>query len=137
MDTQPTAPETTSGEVNGAREGFFAKTMLMMGSLVVWGVHFLGVYIFNALACARGFATMQVLGFGIVPLTVTAFTVVALALIGLIMFVAWRRLGPAAGRHVTEPAGDFMRYITLTLGGLSLLAIVWDGLPALIVPPCA
>ena len=58
---------------------------------MVWTVHFLTIYVFTALACARGFFDLEALGVPIVPLVGGAVTVVAVALIVDAGVLSWRR----------------------------------------------
>ncbi|MFC4174297.1 hypothetical protein ACFOYU_19985 [Microvirga sp. GCM10011540] len=115
---------------------FLRKSLFMTGGLLIWGAHFGLVYIFNSLACARQFVGLSYLGIGIVPLTVTGATVVALAgVVAVLLLALWRR-GPARAPQHEKPVDGFMRYTTITTAALSFVAIAWNGLPALIVPPC-
>ncbi len=117
--------------------GFIGKMLLMMGGLLVWGAHFTVIYGFNALACARRFAHLEILGLGIVPLVIGAATIVALTSAGALLAVAVYRRGPfriSANGGSSEP---FMRYTTIALAALSVVAIAWNALPAYIVWPCA
>jgi hypothetical protein len=115
---------------------FIRKSLFMIGGLLIWGGHFGVVYVFNALACARRFADTAYFGFGIVPLTVSVATIIALlATLCVLLLALWRR-GPARAARDEKPVNDFMRYTTITIAGLSLVAIAWNGLPALIVPAC-
>jgi hypothetical protein len=83
---------------------------------LIWLVHFSVLYGFNAIACARGFP-------GAVPWVVAAATL-ALAL--------------AAGFLVLKTTKDeFVDWLSAALAALSLLAILWQALPALMVSPCA
>lgn len=116
--------------------GFIRKSLFMLGGLLVWGVHFALIYTLNALACARQFAGMRIFGFGIVPFTVSAMTLVALAATLVILLLAVRQRGPARASRDETPVNDFMRYMTITIAWLSFAAIAWNGVPALIVPPC-
>jgi hypothetical protein len=115
---------------------FIRKSLFMIGGLLIWGTHFGLIYIFNALACARQFVGMEVLGIGIVPLTVIGTTVIALAATLAVLLLAFWRRGPAYASRDDKPVYDFMRYTTITIAALSLVAIAWNGLPALIIPPC-
>jgi hypothetical protein len=115
---------------------FIRKSLFMIGGLLIWGAHFSIVYVFNALACARRFAGLSYFGFGIVPLTVSVATIIALlATLAVLLLALWQR-GPARGSRDERPVDDFMRYTTITIAGLSLVAIAWNGLPALMIPPC-
>ncbi|WP_134495904.1 hypothetical protein [Microvirga pakistanensis] len=115
---------------------FIRKSLFMTGGLLVWAVQFTLVYVFNSLACARRFAGMELMGIGIVPFVVTGITLAALLATALVFFLALRRRGPAYDSRDDKPVNDFMRYTTMTIAGLSFVAIVWNGIPALLVPPC-
>ena len=119
-----------------AERRFVPKLVFMLGGLIVWAAHFTAVYGLNALACARDFVGWRVLGIGVVPLGVIAATVLALAAAGWILAQALRWRGPWGGESRGDASNEFLRYATASLAGLSLIAILWDGLPALIVPPC-
>lgn len=115
---------------------FIRKSLFMIGGLLIWGAHLGLVYTFNALACARDFARLEVLGTGIVPLTVGGVTVIALAATLFVLMLAFWRKGPVAASRDSRPVNDFMRYTTITIAGLSLVAIAWNGIPAFLIPPC-
>jgi hypothetical protein len=83
---------------------------------LLWLAHFSALYGFNAIACARGFA-------GAVPWVVAGATLV---------------LALAAGFLVLrKPKDEFVDWLTSALAALSLLAILWQALPTLMVSPCA
>jgi hypothetical protein len=105
---------------------FTAVTLRMFFGVIIWAVHFLVIYGFTALSCARGFHTSQWLGIGIVPWTIGVATVVAVVAIGMIVM-------PALG---TRRAESFEDWMTATIGGLAVIAIVWESLPVLMVPTC-
>lgn len=110
----------------------FARAFLfMLSGLFAWAAHFAVIYAFNALACARDFASGLV-----VPLGVSAATVLALAAVGAIMIMASRRTGPARSFQKGDSTDDFLRFMTIAVAALSALAIIWDGAPALVVSPC-
>jgi hypothetical protein len=119
-----------------AERRFAAKMIFMSAGMLIWAAHFTAVYVFNALACARHFADATVSGFAIVPATVTAATVFALGATGWVLFqaLAWR--GPVVGESAEDPTAGFIRYTTIVVALLSVVAIVWNGVPAFIVPPC-
>jgi hypothetical protein len=84
--------------------------------IVVWALHFTLIYGFTALACARGFGAAA-------PWAVGAATavaaVLAVALIG------------------ANLSAEFTRWMTAALAAAALVAIIWEGIPALMVPACA
>lgn len=119
------------------RPGFSAKFAFLLSGLLIWALHFLFVYGVNGLACARGFAGNEMGGFGVVPLTVLAATAVALAFQGAILLVAYAGHGPGIHGEQDNSLGEFWRFTTAALAALSLVAVVWTGLPALFIHPCA
>ncbi len=115
---------------------FIRKSLFMLGGLLVWAAHFTVVYTFNALACARRFADLDVMGVGVVPFVVVGTTVLAFVGTLAVLLLALFRRGPAWASRDRKPVNDFLRYTTITIAALSLVAIAWNGLPALIVPSC-
>jgi hypothetical protein len=111
-------------------------TLASMAPLAIWAVQFGFIYGFTALACARGFADAEVLGFGVVPFAILAATVVALGGAGAFLVLAWRESRAAAGNRVPSTVG-FFAHVAVVLAALSLAAIAWNGLPALFVAACA
>jgi hypothetical protein len=111
--------------------GFVRKSLFLLAGLLIWAAHFGVIYGFNGLACARRFAGVVVLGIGIVPLVVTAATLLGLAVTGGVLVAALRHDPSRA-----SVSDAFLRQTTVAVAALSLVAIAWNGLPALIVPPC-
>lgn len=120
-----------------ARHGFAARLAFLLGGLLVWAGHFLFVYGFNGLACARGFDRNTVLGAGIVVLTVgiaTAVAVLAAAGIGILAVLG---RGPGIGDEPDPAVRAFWQLGAAVLAGFSVVAVLWTGLPALMIEPCA
>jgi len=106
----------------------------MLAPFLIWALHFTAVYGLNGLACARGLDALRVLGFPFVPAMVVGATAVALLLtLGVLMRALLGR-GPAA--QVREDPRRFVRWFTAAAAGAALVAILWNGLPALQVPAC-
>jgi hypothetical protein len=83
----------------------------------LWALHFTMVYGFTALACARGFAAA-------VPSAVAAATLI----LGTLTVIVILRGTKGAG---------FIDWLAAALAGFALLAIVWEAIPAFVVPACA
>ena len=100
--------------------------------MIAWAAQFTLIYGATAIACARGYEGAWLLGMRVIPLTIVGVTLAALGVTG---FVLARAL---AARRGTEPTDstEFLNAATILIAGLSLVAILWQGLPALIVPPC-
>jgi len=106
----------------------------MMAAYLIWAVHFGAIYGFNGLVCARGWDGAELLGLPMVPVVVSAATVAALVLTGMVLWLAVRGGGPAA--RASEDPRRFVRWFTAASAGAALIAILWNGLPALQVTPC-
>lgn len=112
---------------------FVTNTLRMLSGVLIWGAHFGVVYIATALVCARGVQNLSWLGVGIVAWMVTIATVMAIAWILIILVPAWRNLH----RHRPQSATPaFIDWMTVSFGGLALLAIVWVTFPVMLVPIC-
>lgn len=92
------------------------RALWMSSGVVLWALHFALIYGFTALACARGFGAAA-------PWTVGAATLVAAAL--------------AVALIVTNLSSEFTRWMTAALAAAALVAILWEGLSAFMVSPCA
>lgn len=112
-----------------------SSLVLATGGLIAWAAQFTVIYGVAAVACARGYAGESLFGIGLVPLTILAATVIALAATGLVVMKAARDRKRMDER--VHPTDRFLNTTTLLVGGLSLVTILWHGLPALIVPACA
>ncbi|RAK52187.1 hypothetical protein [Phenylobacterium deserti] len=94
----------------------------MLGGLIVWAIHFMGVYGIASIAEVAGRADAAGSLY-----TVTALTVLCAGLDVALLLKAWRR-----GRRVTGDLAPFQASIAGLGAGFSLLAVIWQGLPALI-----
>jgi hypothetical protein len=110
-----------------------ARLFWMTSGFVVWGAQFTIVYGLTAVACARGWYGHAILGLDVVRAGVAAATVLALAVTGLVLWRTLVRPAPAQG----DESERFIAAVTLWVCGLSLLAIAYNGLPALILPACS
>ncbi len=109
---------------------FLPQFLLLLSGLIVWAAHFLLVYMFTGLVCARpAWARFEVLGIGLVPFGIGTGTLLAVALLLALLRIGWR-----------DGAGDtagFLRAVTLGGIGLALVAVLWEALPAVTIAPCA
>ena|SRR5688572_13394850 len=114
--------------------GRFPRTALhTVAGLLIWAADFLFIYVFAAVACARGFDEMTLLGIGIVPLASIISTLIAAgASLAIVM----------AGRQETRPAaadsanGGFLAGLAAIAALIALIAIVFTGLPGLLLGTC-
>lgn len=94
----------------------------MLGGLIVWTVHFMGVYAIASLAdvVARADDPMwRMIGLG--------FSVACLAAAVGLAIVAARRV-----RRRSDPATGFGDQLALLGAGVAAVAIIWQALPTLI-----
>jgi hypothetical protein len=89
--------------------------------VIVWAAHFAVIYGFTTLACAREMAVA-------VPWVVGAASLAALIVLGAIAVPA----GMRAAR--THQLPDFL---AVGLGGLAVIAVVWEGSSPLWISACA
>jgi hypothetical protein len=108
---------------------FLPQFLLLVSGLIVWAGHFLLVYMFTGFVCARPeWSGLDVLGVGLVPFGIGVGTAVAvLLLFGLFRIGRRRGAGETAG---------FLRAVCLGGIGLALVAVIWEGLPAVTIGPC-
>lgn len=103
---------------------------LWIGPLV-WAVHFLTIYGFTALACARGLtsgAANVVVGF------IGAVTLLAATVLGVTIWLAVRNRRPPP---ILPATSEFTHWLATAINSLALLAVVWEAMPVLFVPICA
>ena len=118
-----------------AEGGFASRVLLASAGLLVWGAHFLFIYVFAALACARAFADVRLVGVGVVPFAILTSTVAALLLLAWLSDRAWRTENRV---HAADPdTPRFLRHLGAALAIYSAAAILLQALPALIIPVCA
>ncbi len=105
----------------------------------VWALHFLVCYVGVAVYCAK--PGLVGASFGFVRIGIAVATAIALLLIALSAWLAWRQWGFGA----SDPPHDdptrtdrtlFQGFATLLLSGLSFIAVIYVALPALFVTEC-
>lgn len=119
------------------QEQRFAPTLfLLIGGFVIWAVHFLVIYGYVGLLCARPeWARLQVMNFGVVSLGVAVATVAALIALAVLAAASLRD-----GAQTARGASSELHFLpALAAGGAALaaIAIVWEGFFSLLtVPAC-
>jgi hypothetical protein len=107
-----------------ARLPTVSNLVLLVAGPVVWAVHFLAIYGFTGVVCARPGVDAGILAWG-VPVAGAA----AIALLGLLVLGARR----AASRDGQRP---FTHQVGQGLAAFAALAIAWETLPVFLAPPC-
>ncbi|RWF05054.1 hypothetical protein [Mesorhizobium sp.] len=106
---------------------------------VVWAAHFLVCYIGAAVYCAK--PELVGLSFSAVRAGIAAATLVALSLIALSAWLAWRQWGfgtddPPHDDPTRRDRTRFQGFATLLLSGLSFIAVIFTAMPALFLTEC-
>ena len=96
---------------------FVTTTVRMFSGVLVWAAHFLLIYGFTALACARDFAAA-------VPWGIAIATVAALMILLVVM------------RGAIRTAPEFVEWMTISVGAIAIVAMVFESLPMIWVPIC-
>lgn len=97
------------------------------GGPLIWAAHFLLVYASESLACTRGG------GAGSHLLIVGVASVAAVVALLAVIIRGWRAARAAPERH----GAAFMDATAALLGALSLIAVLWIVVPAMLVPACS
>jgi hypothetical protein len=102
--------------------------LLLFAGPIVWGLHFLAIYGFTGVACARPAAGPQWLG-----LPWEGWVVIAAGLVAAAVLAACLRARPRSNLVHNR---EFLRATGLSLNGLALLAVVWETLAVVLLPGC-
>lgn len=103
--------------------------------LAVWAGHFGAIYAANAVACERGLAEERLLGLPWVVTMVGGATLVASAALALILHATLPALPrPLYEAGETEPR--FTRWFAMATAVLAGIAVVFEAVPVLFLPPC-
>lgn len=113
------------------RGNFAILSAGVLAGLLIWAAHFLVIYGVTGLACTGRFGDVRVLGLGIAELTIGAATVLALLAAATVLVWTLR-----SGKQTESGSLAFLRWMAAMVAVLALIAIVWNGLPVLLVPGC-
>lgn len=106
---------------------FTPVALFICGSLLIWAGDFLAAYVIAALACAKGWIELTVVGVPLVAFVGTVLTLAAcLGTIAILRF-AVKRL-QASGQ--LDASMRFIYFLAAALGMLALIAILYTALPA-------
>jgi hypothetical protein len=108
---------------------FTFNFLLIFSGPLIWALHFVGIYGFTGVFCARPPVSWEWLGFSIAVWVITAASLVALAAMAALCLLVKPR---DTGRDNLA----FIRWMSITLTLLSALAVIWEALTAFLVPVC-
>jgi hypothetical protein len=114
----------------------FSPILGSISAMMVWAVHFLVVYGAQATACVRLGSGRSLFGMPFVPAMVLGLTALALLVVAVIGLRAWWRLDSGLSGQEGQNQPQFTVWMTLAIALLSALAIVWEAVPVLMLPPC-
>ena len=106
---------------------------------VVWALHFMVCYVVVAIYCEK--AVFWAIEFGTIRVALGGVTLLALAMIVLSAYLAWRQWGFGSG----DPPHDqptpldrrrFPGFATLLLSGLSFVAVIYVAIPLILIDGC-
>lgn len=141
MMDAPTTPEPEAGPHRKShRESNMASNRVPTWRLwlapIVWAAHFLAIYVFTALACAR-VGTSDWYTPAAVPWFVGSATLLA-SMVLLWTIVSTLRAGWNARSQALAqaPSRDFIGWLSAAIAALVLIAVLWETLALVWLPAC-
>ena len=112
------------------------QVLLMLAGLMAWALQFTLIYGATSTLCGREWADARLLGLGVVQASILIVTLAALTATGIAF--AWSLREYRLAEHPRASAADrFMIQTAVLINGFSLIVILWQGIPAFILPACA
>lgn len=102
--------------------------LLLFSAPLVWALHFVAIYGFTGVLCARPGANASWLG-----LSVATWVLVAAGLAAAAAIVACMAIAPCDAARENR---RFVRRVARGLGGLALVAITWETMSVILIPGC-
>lgn len=115
--------------------GRTGQVMLMLAGLIAWAVQFTLIYGATSTLCGREWAGATILGIGSIQAILLATTIAAFIATAIALAWSLRAHGRMSGE--ADTVDRFMGHTGALINGLSLLIILWQGVPAFILPACA
>lgn len=108
---------------------FTHNFLVLFAGPLIWAVHFIAIYGFTGIVCARLPASLTWHGIGIAVWGIAGAGLAAVAAITAVYL----------GAKLRDVAPDnlvFIRSMSLTLSLLAVIAIVWETLAVFLIPAC-
>lgn len=106
---------------------FTPTAFLICAGLLIWAADFLLVYVIAAIACAKGFAGVTVLGLPFVAFVGTVLTLAACLATAVVLRIGVKHL-QTNGR--LGESVRFIYFLAAAIGALALIAILFNVIPA-------
>jgi hypothetical protein len=103
--------------------------LLLFAGPLVWAVHFLAIYGFTGVLCAR-----PGMGGAWLGIAVASWVLVGAGVVAIVAVVLCFAVKP---RDATPDNRRFVRTVSMGLGLLAIVAIAWETLTVFLVPACA
>jgi hypothetical protein len=108
---------------------FTRNFLLLLAGPIIWAAHFLTIYGFTGVMCARPAWRQAWLGISLISWGVGGASVIAL--------IAIAAIHSGAGRaSLRRQDAGFVRWTGAMLGMLSAVAIVWEAASLFLLPQC-
>jgi hypothetical protein len=111
----------------------------LLGAPGIWLVHFLAIWMITEWGCLAGWWQLTILGFQSTTLLLVIATGIALPLVvatGLLAWRNWRRARASTCDHGTDNLSAYMGLGGVALSTLFGFALIFESLPALLLPAC-
>jgi hypothetical protein len=118
------------------RSRFSAATLWTLAGFLVWALHFGVIYSLAALACARGFADARLAGIRLLSWGIGLATAAGFATTAAVIVLTWRDRRRHLQAEDDEDPTRFAAWLTVAIGLLASLAMLWQALAVLTVPAC-
>jgi hypothetical protein len=111
-----------------------------VNGLIIWAGHFVFVYAFLSVACIARWDRIAIAGTNLVTFVLAVATVLALVLIvvgAVLSLRVWQQTrSPPGERDERRVRQAFLSWLGITVSGIAFIAVLFVGLPILLLPPC-
>jgi hypothetical protein len=119
--------------MNAPAHRFTPTVLLLCGGLLLWAADFIVIYCAAAVVCAKGYSHVEIFGLPLITLLTLVVTLLAGIATAVLIRRALAQLRMPEGGNGSE---SFIQFVALCVGGLGLLAILFNAVPALLIEGC-
>jgi hypothetical protein len=109
------------------------RLLLAITGLIVWASAFVALYVVLSIGCAAGLHQSQSFGGNALTALLAAVFGIHLAALGGLQ---WWAIGNWRGRRDATRSNGYLAVLTCTITAVGIVALLFIGLPMLLVPPC-